>query len=56
MTLRDERDKLLAAGPGPVERSRWARLHFRLLGYWPKAVARERLAAIEELREAVDIR
>jgi hypothetical protein len=30
--------------PGPIERRLFSRLHFKLLGYWPRAVVDERLA------------
>lgn len=30
-------------GPGPRERKVWNRLWFRLFGFWPERVVRERL-------------
>ena len=39
--------------PGPEERKLRSRLHFRLLGYWPRAVVAERLRAVEATEEFI---
>ena len=51
MSLRSEREAMIAAGPGPVERSWWARLYRRVMDRWPDPVVRERLAKLEVRRD-----
>lgn len=38
-------------GPGPIERRLRSRLMFKLIGHWPDAVVRERLAEDRRVSE-----